>query len=1248
MSSTPQKTLEKLKLGLRISTDKGTGEVAYVGKTKFSEGDWVGVILDEPNGKNNGSVNGETYFSCTDGYGIFIKPSQVRMLNETLTTPSASRQKSQPSGLKPPSSVKRPAGLPRPSPGGTPKISPAPSSENLTRTAARKSSSATDAKPPQPPLAQSNQPDEDEPRRDSLASTTADGENIRDKARKFDEAPQTPIVAQRQASVDPAEQTEINALQAENKELKDQLAAIKQRQKQEHLELERTKIQLETLVQFKVEMTEQHAALKRTLEEKQKDLDETLSKTIESSEGDDFMQQLELVTLDKEMAEERAELLAAEVEELKAKNQELENDLELLKAEMANAASGDGAPAANSVQLKQMESHVERYKDALVRMRDLTARTNNENTELKKQLELLQEECDAVTANSERLQRELAQAAEAINTFREQADNAMGSERMIEILTEKNLELEEKLRTTEETIEDLEQMRAMDDELMETQKDVEKDLRKELDMCYVAANELRGQLRKCDERAEDYEKVILKFRQKTNDLNEEIQAHKDEILILKNRQEQHDAGHGGSASLFASRTFSEVVDAELKALELEYAQQHVKYLKLFLPDNFTKAGGDNDSVLLTVAFPRMVAKTSALSKLLSQKYPQVPGGMRREHVTKSHRAEQWAHVKKFTYCLQSLKGILRKFESILQNCSVERLSRLSTQQLEIANQEKALDQYFELLKQGRLDENTSIDSLERVVNFFEKMYAVNLTAETFDTRDAMTNIITRFQDGVSWMQLNCQRLKFFLQPGSEDDSDVAEFVDRIVAVLTDAEKTTMRAQKLVPAEKDLAFSSEVNDEIYSAASFLEKAAKILHSICNSAASRLTMNDVDGFTATELKEMIQNAVEKAVGPMDVQKACDSITDSLSDFNKLITELTQQLDNGRLEVPPAQKKQYPPLVDRAHARKTDAFEAEGLRWQISKKESEIVELRKVIKAKNDDISSLKVRIEMADKHVEDSGKNGDAQVKHLKAKNDELLEELRKKEEEHAKIVNELQSKLDSSDKENKVLTERAKDFSKKALFANMSNALGSPQSPSVPNAATPFSQLNSLAQLNDTAIEREYNETLEALNWSQLKIWKMQAAESSRILSELKPLNPPDAVCGLHSLSHCRKDEGDAELHKMLRQCEQLDVESRRYLLEPIDPKLKARFRHDVADFNHRVETLKFQFQRFWSRTHPGEPYPRLLGPLASLAHDKGPEKKVVAQPVDPADSCRSILDKWKRELAEEEKKYGHLAQSSAC
>lgn len=82
--------------------------------------------------------------------------------------------------------------------------------------------------------------------------------------------PQTPIVAQRQRSVDPAEQSEVNALRAENSDLKERLEVLRQKSKQEHLELERAKIQLQQLTEFKNEITEAHTALKRTLEERQK------------------------------------------------------------------------------------------------------------------------------------------------------------------------------------------------------------------------------------------------------------------------------------------------------------------------------------------------------------------------------------------------------------------------------------------------------------------------------------------------------------------------------------------------------------------------------------------------------------------------------------------------------------------------------------------------------------------------------------------------------------------------------------------------------------------------------------------------------------------------------------------------------------------------------------------------------------------------------------------------------------------
>ncbi|XP_040053278.2 restin isoform X3 [Gasterosteus aculeatus] len=53
------------------------GQVRFVGATQFAPGQWAGVVLDEPIGKNDGSVAGVRYFQCEDGKGIFTRPSKL-------------------------------------------------------------------------------------------------------------------------------------------------------------------------------------------------------------------------------------------------------------------------------------------------------------------------------------------------------------------------------------------------------------------------------------------------------------------------------------------------------------------------------------------------------------------------------------------------------------------------------------------------------------------------------------------------------------------------------------------------------------------------------------------------------------------------------------------------------------------------------------------------------------------------------------------------------------------------------------------------------------------------------------------------------------------------------------------------------------------------------------------------------------------------------------------------------------------
>lgn len=77
----------ELHLGERVLVvGQRVGTIKFFGTTNFAPGYWYGIELEKPHGKNDGSVGGVQYFSCSPRYGIFAPPSRVQRLSDSLDT----------------------------------------------------------------------------------------------------------------------------------------------------------------------------------------------------------------------------------------------------------------------------------------------------------------------------------------------------------------------------------------------------------------------------------------------------------------------------------------------------------------------------------------------------------------------------------------------------------------------------------------------------------------------------------------------------------------------------------------------------------------------------------------------------------------------------------------------------------------------------------------------------------------------------------------------------------------------------------------------------------------------------------------------------------------------------------------------------------------------------------------------------------------------------------------------------------
>lgn len=56
--------------------------VRYTEEVEFAEGQWIGVEMEDGDGKNDGSVKGVRYFDCEPGWGMFCRPAALTIIEK--------------------------------------------------------------------------------------------------------------------------------------------------------------------------------------------------------------------------------------------------------------------------------------------------------------------------------------------------------------------------------------------------------------------------------------------------------------------------------------------------------------------------------------------------------------------------------------------------------------------------------------------------------------------------------------------------------------------------------------------------------------------------------------------------------------------------------------------------------------------------------------------------------------------------------------------------------------------------------------------------------------------------------------------------------------------------------------------------------------------------------------------------------------------------------------------------------------
>ncbi|KAI9824593.1 MAG: hypothetical protein M1832_001683 [Thelocarpon impressellum] len=686
---------------------------------------------------------------------------------------------------------------------------------------------------------------------------------------------------------------------------------------------------------------------------------------------------LEMATLDREMAEENAEVLKTEVEALKQRNEELELEADVLRSEREELGEDGGDEEKTSQGWLHMERENGRLREALLRLRDMTQQSE---AELNAQIKSLEEDAQELAGTKDQYEttREKLLLSEAyVEDLRQQLDNALGAESLIEELTQRNMSLGERIDELSAANQELEVLRQVSDEMEADHVEYEKLLQRELDNMGGHIQRQGLHVKGQADAIEEYDYTIGRYKELVATLQTELDDTRASLQLTDAQDGENSVRSRDMADLTrklqdsARKTQAKTIELELRRLEAQEAEQLLKVVQLFLPETYLK---EQDSVNALLRFRRVSFKAHLMHQLVKDRVSST--------AATGHEEDVFAACEVLND-LTWISAMCQRFVNSIGSCSTEQFAKYEATLYELEPVERALNGWIDGLRSDELRERQCASELQRTLALMSHLAEVHLAENLESYADCIHMRVLLVQSHLDNTASALSHIKKMVQgrvvAQDGDDDDLAVLfnkqIDSLASYARGAKVVVGKTVRALEELKDRSLSLPAATSDADPFEQVERTSQgLMDYVLQLGHALASLVSEEGRVAPPTYAEIRGEIRSVADA--VLRAEES--DFFTAFSSRVVALTNQLHelNGLAADLPKTvefERQRAPWIARSEEMKAATAQAAEREHEIKRLRDELLKRAKHIAVQDKALEEQKVKVELLEARMTDAGKN-----------------------------------------------------------------------------------------------------------------------------------------------------------------------------------------------------------------------------------------------------------------------------------